>query len=143
MKQYLRKPGVRLALEIGLVLLALALVLIPMATQRAKASPAVSVALYWYVCNSPSHIAVFANRVHIYCGSTTKVGTTSTDIPFVHYFAVSTSNQAEAARFLSLLQTAEITGRDIWVQANPTDDSGTSFNCYYSDCRHMYSMEMR
>jgi hypothetical protein len=48
-----------------------------------------------------------------------------------------------ASRFMSLLQTAVITGNPIWVQADPADMSGASFGCGASDCRKMYGLEMR
>jgi hypothetical protein len=128
----------------------LALALLMMSFSRIQTSQAASAqapeapeAVYWYQCNAPNHVAVFTDRVHVYCTSTTPVSGAPA-LSGISWFAVPTApDSAAASRFMSLLQTSVITGKAIWLEANPTDTSGTSFGCAAADCRRMYGMEMR
>ncbi len=143
MKRFFKLSNARLAFEVLLVITVLAALLSHSLATRA-ASPQAPDALYWYQCNGPNnHVAVFTDRVHIYCDTTTPISG-APPIAAVHWFAVSTSgDSAAASRFMSLLQTSVITARVIWVQVDPNDTSGTSFGCGSGDCRKMYGMEMR
>jgi hypothetical protein len=145
MKGYLSVSNVRLGLE---VLLALALLMTGFSriqtSQAATAqAPEAPEAVYWYQCNAPNHVAVFTDRVHVYCTSTTPVSGAPA-LTGISWFAVPTSpDSAAASRFMSLLQTSVIAARPFWLEVNPTDTSGTSFGCAAADCRRMYGMEMR
>ncbi len=145
MKRFLTLSNLRLAVEILLILAVLAAVLYRFIPTRAAAfqAPDAPAAAYWYVCNGPSHIGLFTNRVHIFCTTTTPVAGAPT-LSSIYWFAVPTAtDSAAASRFMSLLQTATITAKPIWLQVDPNDTSGTSFGCGASDCRRIYGMEMR
>jgi hypothetical protein len=145
MKRWLSVPNLRLGFEVFLVL---ALLLAAFSRNNAgqaapSQAPQAPDALYWYQCNSPNHVGLFTNRIHIYCTSTTPVGGAPA-LSGISWFAFPTApDSAEASRFMSLLQTSVIAGRAVWVEVNPTDTSGTSFGCGSGDCRRMYGMEMR
>ncbi len=146
MKRFLTLSNLRLAIEILLIAL-----LLPVALSRASSTqaatqqvPEAAGAKYWYQCDAGSnHIGLFTDRIHIYCATTTPVGTAPA-LTGIHWFAYPTSpDSAEASRFMSLLQTAVITSRSIWLELDPTDTSGSSFGCGSGDCRRIYGMEMR
>lgn len=145
MKRILTLSNLRVAIEVLLII-----VLVPLALSYKSAPgkaaaqvPEAPEALYWYVCNPTNHIGLFTGRVHIYCQSTTPIAGAPA-LSGIYWFAVPTApDSAAASRFMSLLQTAVITSRPVWVQANPTDTSGSSFGCAASDCRRIYGMEMR
>ncbi len=143
MKQLLKLSNLRLMVEILLII-----VLLPVAfsgqTSTRAAAPQAPDAIYWYVCNGPNHIGLFTDRVHIYCASTTPVSGAPALNAAIHWFAVPTApDSAGASRFMSLLQTSVIAAKPIWLEANPTDTSGTSYGCGAADCRRIYGMEMR
>jgi hypothetical protein len=145
MKRWFSVPNLRLGLEILLIVALLLTAFSRIQTSQAAPAqaPQAPDALYWYQCNGPNHVGLFTNRVHIYCTSTTPVAGAPA-LSGIFWFAVPTSpDSAEASRFMSLLQTSVIAGRGIWVEANPTDTSGTSFGCGSGDCRRIYGMEMR
>jgi hypothetical protein len=157
MKNILALSKMRVALEIVLVVLLVPLVLSYSSAPRASVAqapeapeasnapaPEAPEALYWYVCNAPNHIGLFATRVHIYCQSTTPIGGAPALSSSIHWFAYPTApDSAAASRFMSLLQTSVITSRPVWLMVNPTDTSGSSFGCAAGDCRRISGMEMR
>jgi hypothetical protein len=146
MKRILTLSNLRLALEAILVLAVLAAVVLHFAPTRAAApDPAAPAALYWYQCNTPAsdHVAVFTDRVHIWCPSTTPVAGAPA-LTGIYWFAFPTSpDSAAASRFMSLMQTATIAGRNVWVEVNPTDTSGGTFGCGTDNCRRIYGLELR
>jgi len=145
MKRFLSVSNLRLAFEVLLILALLFVAFSHINTTKAAPSqaPEAPDALYWYQCNGPNHVGLFTNRVHVYCSSITPISGAPA-LTSIHWFAVPTSpDSAEASRFMSLLQTSVITSRAIWVEANPTDTSGSKFGCGSADCRHIYGMEMR
>ena len=77
---------------------------------------------------TPDEVAVFTTetRLHVRCAA--PVGN-------IRYFAVSTSDQAKAARVLSVINTALVAGRTLWIKYDPVDLSGASIGCLNSDCR--------
>ena len=96
------------------------------------------------MCNTVIHVGLFTTRVHIYCQSTTPISGAPALDAAIHWFAVPTQpDSAAASRFMSLLQTSVIAGRQIWLEVNPSDTSGTSFGCAAADCRRISGMEMR
>jgi hypothetical protein len=146
MKRVFTPSNLRLVIEV-LLFITLLLVIIPKNTATNAASPEVAAApdaTYWYVCNATNHVAVFLDRVHIFCASTTPVaGAPSLDAG-ITWFAIPTGpDSAAASRFLSLLQTAVITAKPVWVELDPNDTSGSSFGCGAANCRRIYGVEMR
>jgi hypothetical protein len=147
MKHYFTFSNLRLAIEILLVIIiaASAFSTFRSAQGASVAAPDAPDAAYWYQCNSPSveHVAVFTNRVHVWCQSTTAVGGAPA-LSGIYWFAFPTSNDSAAAsRFLSLFQTSAISGRYVWLEVNPTDTSGSSFGCAAGDCRRVFGAELR
>jgi hypothetical protein len=53
----------------------------------------------------------------------------------IRYFAVSTSDQAQAARVLSVINTALVAGRTLVINYDPMDLNGAAIGCLTSDCR--------
>lgn len=146
MKRYPNLSNIRLALEVMLVVVLATLALSRNTATQAASQQAVEApeASYWYQCNAPNHIGLFSNRVHVFCQSTTPVGSAPALDAGIFWFAVPTApDSAAASRFMSLLQTSVITAKPIWLQVVPNDTSGTSFGCGANDCRRIYAMEMR
>ena len=141
MKRYLTFQNLRLAVEILLVLVIAAAALVHyLPTQAASAAAPAAPDAAWYVCNSPTtaHIGLFTNRVHVWCSST------SPSLGNIHYFAFPTSpDSAEASRFMSLFQSATLSGRGLYLYLNSTDTSGTAFGCGSADCRRIVGAELR
>lgn len=75
---------------------------------------------------TPLNTAVFSSRVHIKCEES---------VAGIQYFALSTSDAAQAARVLSTISTATVAGRPVFVHYNPSDTSGAAIGCQVSDCR--------
>lgn len=75
---------------------------------------------------TPDEVAVFPDRIHVHC----TVGQLG-----IYYFAVPTSDQAAAARYLSIFTTGFALGKTVLVYYGVTDASGTAFGCLYTDCR--------
>jgi hypothetical protein len=143
MKRFPAFSNVRLVLEVLLLMVMLAVLLANSVVTRAASSQAPN-AQYWYVCNAPNHVAVFMDRVHIFCTTTTTVAGAPALDPAILWFTVPTSpDSAAASRFMSLFQTSVITARPIWVFVDPVDTSGVAFGCGASNCRRIYGMEMR
>jgi hypothetical protein len=144
MKRFLTMSTVRTSVEILLAIVLLMVTLPNAITSKASAQqePESPNALYWYQCNAPTHVAVFTNRVHIYCATNTPVSAPT--LTGIYWFAFPTSpDSAAASRFMSIMQSAKITGGTVWVELNPTDTSGSSFGCGAGDCRRIYAIELR
>ncbi len=75
---------------------------------------------------TPSNLAVYDTRVHVKCVET---------VGGIQYFAASTADSAKAARVLSVINTAMATGRALFINYGPDDESGASFGCQAHDCR--------
>ncbi len=89
--------------------------------------PEVSAALLnYYVC-SPVEVGVFTNRVHVRCAAPAPGN--------ILYFAVATADSKHAARLLSLLLTSQVAGKNVGINYNPSDLSGSAIGCANSDCR--------
>ncbi len=147
MKHFFTFSNLRLAIEIILVIIIAAAAL---SNYRSAQSAGVAAqeapdALYWYQCNSPSveHVAVFTNRVHVWCQTTTPVGGAPA-LSGISWFAFPTSpDSAAASRFLSLFQSSAISGRYVWLEVDPNNTSGSTFGCGSSDCRRIFGAELR
>ena len=147
MKQYFTFSNLRLAIEMLLVIILAAAAISYYKPAQGASGTAQEApdALYWYQCNSPNveHVAVFTDRVHVWCQSTTAVGGAPA-LSGIYWFAFPTSpDSAGASRFLSLFQTSAISGRYVWLEVNPTDTSGSSFGCGSGDCRRVFGAELR
>jgi hypothetical protein len=79
----------------------------------------------WTTC-TPLNVAAYGSRIHVKCVEI---------VGGIQYFAASTANAANAARLLSLLNTAHVTGRQLDILYEPSDTSGTAIGCAESDCR--------
>ena len=77
---------------------------------------------------TPDQVVVFTNapRLHVHC--TAAVGGVS-------YFAISTADQAQAARVLTVINTALVAGRTLVIRYDPADLSGAPIGCQTNDCR--------
>jgi hypothetical protein len=82
---------------------------------------------------TPIGVAVFENRVHVRC---------SAPIAGFTFFAVSTADAQNAARFLNLFTTARVNNRVLTIFFDTADLSGASFGCLNSDCRVARGAEM-
>ena len=111
-EMFLTKSSARFGLLAAALLLGLA-------PQVAKAAPVDG------YC-TPDQVIVWNNRVHVRCA--TLVGS-------FKYFAAPTSDQAHAARVLSVINTALVAGRTLIIRYDPVDLSGAAVGCLTSDCR--------
>ncbi|MCI5160528.1 MAG: hypothetical protein D3917_00585 [Candidatus Electrothrix sp. AX5] len=86
----------------------------------------------WETCTISS-VAVFTDRIHVRCVES---------YSGVYYFAYPVSKDAAgAARFLSILTAARISGNQLSILYDPADDtSGVSYGCQAADCRPFYSL---
>ena len=145
MKRVLTLSNVRIAIEIILVLAALAFAFSHSVPSQAAAesAPAALLSRSWYQCNTPMNVAVFNSRVHVFCATTTPIGGTALSTA-IQYFAVPTSpDSASASRYLSMFQSSSISGKTLWLFLDPNDTSGSSFGCGSGDCRVIYGAELR
>ncbi|OQA42303.1 MAG: hypothetical protein BWY52_02250 [Chloroflexi bacterium ADurb.Bin325] len=79
-----------------------------------------------YRC-TPAHVAAFTNGIHVKCTAAAPGG--------IWYFAYPTRDTANASRFLSLLTSAVVAGKQLDITYDPANTSGVSFGCLASDCR--------
>jgi hypothetical protein len=146
MKRFLNLSTLRLAAEVLLVVTLLLVAFSRSTPTQAtpQQAPEAPTATYWYVCNATNHVAVFLDRVHVYCQTTTPVQGAPALNANITWFAIPTSpDSAAASRFMSLLQTSVITAKPIWLLLDPNDTSGNSFGCGAANCRRISGMEMR
>ncbi len=88
----------------------------------------------WADC-LPARVAVFGNRIHVRCTAA---------VSNLWYFAYPTTDDAEAARVLSLMTTAQVTGQTLGVLYDPNDTtSGPAVGCLAADCRLLLALEMK
>jgi hypothetical protein len=114
----------RLLAEIVLILIILVGVLSSSVATQAQAPSIVDV-------------AVFNNRVHVRCTSkfiTVNSGV-SPEITGVEWLAVPTSDNATSSRYLSLFETALLSGKPLTFYLDPMDLSGGAWGCGTGDCR--------
>jgi hypothetical protein len=77
---------------------------------------------------TPNQVVVFTEepRLHVRCEES---------FGGIIYFATSTTDAAQAARILSLIQTALVAGRTLIINYDPNDLSGAAIGCLTHDCR--------
>ncbi len=89
--------------------------------------------LTWVGC-TPARVGVFTTRIHVKC---------SAAISGIWYFAYATADDAEAARVLSVLNSALLTGRTLVILYDPSDaTSGPPIGCAANDCRLLQALEV-
>jgi hypothetical protein len=79
----------------------------------------------------PVQVAVFTNRLHVRCAAA---------IGGIHYFAMATSDAALSARVLSVLTTAQVAGRTLGIEYEPSDTTGAAIGCQPADCRVIHGV---
>ena len=75
-------------------------------------------------------VAAYPSRIHVEC---------SPAAGSIRFFALGTSNSSHAARILSVLSMAHVTGKPLYIQYDPNDLSGANIGCQTSDCRLIQS----
>jgi hypothetical protein len=118
----------RQAVAAGVLLAALVIVAALAVGVRLQPSVAIAAepdAAVWYRC-APANTAAYTNRIHVKC-TVANAG--------IQYFAYPTRDTANASRFLSLLSTATVAGKQLDILYDTADTSGTAFGCAASDCR--------
>ncbi len=85
---------------------------------------------------TPASAATFNQRVHLRC-------TNGVSVPpyTIYYWAVSTANESEAARAMSVFLTAVVTAKPVRIYYTGSDTSGTTIGCVISDCRLAWGIE--
>ena len=87
----------------------------------------------WYRC-TPANTAAYTSRIHVKCTAATGGG--------IQYFAYPTRDTANASRFLSLLSTATVAGKQVDILYDPADTSGASYGCATTDCRPILAVAL-
>jgi hypothetical protein len=90
-----------------------------------------------FVC-TPTKVAVLNNRMHAECSAAGTDGAST-----IYYWSVPTSDTAFANRFLSVVSSAIISGRQVEMVFNPGDTSGSTFGCDGSNCRRLQYFVLR
>jgi hypothetical protein len=75
-------------------------------------------------------VAAYPSRIHVEC---------SPAAGSIRFFALGTDNAPHAARILSVLSMAHVTGKPLYIQYDPNDTSGANIGCQTSDCRLIQS----
>ncbi len=94
--------------------------------QSNVASAAAPEAAVWYRC-TPANVASYTSRIHVKCTVAAGGG--------IQYFAYPARDTANASRFLSLLSTATVAGKQVDILYDPADTSGAAYGCAAGDCR--------
>ena len=82
-------------------------------------------AAIWYRC-TPANVTAYTSRIHVKC-TVANAG--------IQYFAYPARDTANASRFLSLLTSAAVAGKQVDILYDPADTSGAAFGCAAGDCR--------
>lgn len=88
----------------------------------------------FYTCKSVE-VATYPERIHVKCTLATSGG--------IVFFAVPTANSAHAARILSSLLMAHTVGKNIVVEFDANDTTGTAFGCAANNCRRLLSVAVQ
>jgi hypothetical protein len=87
----------------------------------------------WYPCTI-ENVAAYPERIHVMCVPEVTTG--------VSYLAAPTTDAAHAARLLSLLSTALVTGRPLQVLFDVEDTDHLPPGCAVGDCRLLLAASM-
>lgn len=88
---------------------------------------------------TPHSVAIYNGRIHVRCTSPAAGGVLYDDI---WYFVVSTADSRKAARNLSMMMTAQVSGKTLGITFSWTDLSGAAIGCQIDDCRLISYMSM-
>lgn len=88
--------------------------------------------LIWSQC-TPVNVAAYEVRIHVRCAESTAG---------IYFYALATNDSTHTARVLSILSTANVAGRTLFILNDPGDLSGSSIGCLVSDCRLILAAEM-
>ena len=80
-------------------------------------------------------VATYPERIHVKCAQPANGN--------YFYFAIPTANSAHAARILSTLLMGHTVGKNLVVEFDPADTSGTAFGCGANDCRRLLSVAVQ
>ena len=105
--------------------LSLSAVLFPLSV--AQAAPT------WISC-TPVQSMSYSSRVHVKC---------SAAVSGISYFALSTSNADTAARAMTTINAAMVSGRGLSALYDPADLTGSSIGCANSDCRLIQAIGLK
>ena len=86
----------------------------------------------WYRC-TPANVAAYTTRIHVKCTAASSG---------IWYFAYPTRDTANASRFLSLLSTAEVAGKQVDILYDTADLSGATYGCATGDCRPIIGLAL-
>lgn len=87
---------------------------------------------------TPVDVTAYSGRVHVKCSSPADDGGS-----MIYFWAVSTGDQENANRFLTLAVSALVSGRQLVLAYTPGDTSGVPFGCQAADCRVPISISLR
>ena len=79
----------------------------------------------WITC-TPVNIVAYDIRVHVKCAAA---------VAGIQFFAAPTTDPANVARILSVISTAQVSGRTLFILYDPDDLIGDSYGCLTNDCR--------
>lgn len=80
---------------------------------------------------TPVEVAVLENRIHVKCTNVQKTGSSGGIV----FFAVLTSGSANAARFLSIFDSALRENRKLTLFYDDFEIAGQNFGCLIENCR--------
>jgi hypothetical protein len=87
----------------------------------------------WFTC-APANVAAYTSRIHVKCTAAAPGG--------ILYFAYPTKDNANASRFLSVLSTALVAGKQVDILFDSADLSGTTYGCGVNDCRPIIAVAL-
>jgi hypothetical protein len=90
----------------------------------------------WWPCDT-QRVAAYPDRIHVRCAN--EIG--SDDDLHINYVAAPTQDAAHAARLLSIMTTALVTGEDLWVLYDSNPDK-VPRGCLVADCRLLVAVEL-
>ena len=122
-----------LGLALGLILIAALALLSGVQLRGSVVVAAEPEAETWYTC-SIANVATYIARIHVRCTAAAPGG--------ILYFAYPTCDTANAARFLSLLSTAAVAGKQVQILYDPADTSGGAYGCSTGDCRALRAVAL-
>lgn len=99
--------------------------------QTNVASAAELEAQTWYTC-TPVQSGAFGTRIHVRCSAAAPGG--------ILFFAYPTRDATGAARYLSLISTAVVAGKQLSILYDTNDASGAAYGCGLGDCRPILAL---
>lgn len=81
---------------------------------------------------SPTDVIELSNRIHVRCSNSITLGSDT-----VKYLSINLSDESKCARFISMANTALLSGNSFYVGVSPTSETNVS-GCAANDCRTPY-----